>query len=147
VPYAIRQKFSPVILLPSPPPRALRLACVRPVGRPPRPPFGLSAWTEASDACIGVLLDLPDAWPTSGFGEADVVARQLPDPTSLSAGQLVVVLPRGAPAGEWLSRLLGKRAWAAGAIRATALLARGYRRIGAGFDPVSHYDLVWGYAP
>jgi hypothetical protein len=135
-----------VSLLPSPPPGALRLACVRSIRRPPRPPFGLSAWTDASDVCIGVLLDLPDAWPTSGFGETEVVARQLPDPASLAAGQLVVVLPRGAPAEEWLGRLLGKRPWAAGAVRATALLARGYCRIGAGFDPVSHYDLVWGYA-
>jgi hypothetical protein len=134
-------------LLPSPLPTALRLACVRPIGgRPPRPPFGLAAWTDAPEAGIGVLLDLPPSWPTSGFGEADLVARQLPDPTSLTRQQLVVVLPRGAPEGEWLGRLLARRTWAAGAVRATALLSRGYGRIGAGLDPTSRLDLVWGYA-
>jgi hypothetical protein len=136
-----------VNLLPSPPPAALRLACARALVRPPRPPFGLTAWTLAPEAGIGIVLDLPPSWPTSGFGEIDVVATQLPDPASLTSGQLVVVMPKGAPAGEWLGRLLGRRSWAAGAIRATALLSRGYARIGAGVDPASRLDLVWGYSP
>jgi hypothetical protein len=76
-----------------------------------------------------------------------VVTSQLPDPTALVPGQLVVVLPRGAPAEEWLGRLVAKRSWAAGATRATALLALGYCRIGAGVDPASRLDLVWGTSP
>jgi len=135
------------ILLPLPLPTALRLSCARPQRSPPRPPFGLRAWSDLPAADVAVLLDLPPMWPASGFGQVDVVAHQLPDAPSLAPGQLVVVLPRGAPPAEWLGRLVGKRTWAAGAIRATALLTRGYGRIGAGFDATSRQDLVWGYAP
>jgi hypothetical protein len=93
-----------------------------------------------------VLLDLPQPWPATGFGDVSVVASQLPDPASLTPGQLVVVLPRGAPKGPWLGRLLGATGWAAGAVRGSAMLARGYVGIGAGMDPKTRMDLVWGYA-
>jgi hypothetical protein len=109
----------------------------------PRPPFGLRAWGKEVGAGIAVLLDLPREWPTSGFGDVGLVAAQLPDPASLERGQLVVVLPRAASIGPWLARLTARRPWAAGAIRASALLARGYVGIGAGLDPRSRQDLVW----
>ncbi len=123
----------------------MRLVCARPLHRPPPPPFGISAWTEGAADSIGVLLDLPDLWPASGFGRASVIAGQLPDPESLAEGQLVVLLPRGAPREAWLRRLLARSKWIAGAVRGSALLARGYARIGAGIDPASKMDLVWGY--
>jgi hypothetical protein len=33
------------------------------------------------------------------------------------------------------------------ALRATALVARGYVDVGAAVDPASRSDLVWGYTP
>ena len=133
-------------LLPSPLPKTLRLICARPLrGKPPPVPFGLH-WSEAAGGGVGVVLDLPEAWPSSGFGDVGAIAAQLPDPASLAPGQLVVVLPRGAPKSAWLGRLPGRRAWAAGAVRGSALLARGYLGIGAAVDPKTRMDLVWAYA-
>ncbi len=109
-------------------------------------PFGL-VWSESPGGGVGVVLDLSAApWPTSGFGDASLLASQLPDPESLTSGQLVVVLPHGAPKSAWLGRLPGTRVWAAGAVRASALLARGYVGVGAGIDPKTRMDLVWAYA-
>jgi hypothetical protein len=124
----------------------LKLSCARAFGKPPRPPFGLSGWSEGDEAGLCVLLDLPASWPSSGLGDVALVAAQLPLASSLAPGQLVVVLARGAPAREWLGRLLPKRTWAAGAVRASALLSRGYVRIGAGLDAKTRGDVVWGYA-
>jgi hypothetical protein len=127
-------------------PKTLRLVSARPLrGKLPRVPFGLT-WSEAAGGGVGVLLDLPPQWPASGFGDVDVVAPQVPEAASLTPGQLVVLLPRGAPKGPWLGRLLGARTWAAGAVRGNALLARGYVGIGAGVDARTRMDLVWGYA-
>jgi len=133
--------------VPFPLPHALRLRCVRSFGRPPAPPFGLPAWSDAPEASLGVLLDLPSSWPSSGFGDVEWIAGQLPETSSLSGGQLVVVLARGAPQTALIHRLLARRPWAPNAVRATALLSRGYVRIGAGFDARSRGDVVWGYAP
>jgi hypothetical protein len=126
-------------------PRALRLSCRRAFGKAPRPPFGLEAWSESDDAGICILLDLPASWPSSGFGDPEVVLEQVPDPRSLAPGQIVVVLGRGAPRPEWLGRLLAKRTWVSPATRATALLSGRYQRIGAGLDPQTRSDIVWGY--
>jgi hypothetical protein len=132
--------------VPSPLPQGLRLSCARAFGKPPRPPFGLAAWSLGEDAGLCVLLDLPSTWPSSGFGDAGLVAAQLPEASALAPGQIVVVLPRGAPPSEWLGRLLPKRTWAGTPVRATALLSRGYVRIGAGFDARTRGDVVWGFA-
>jgi hypothetical protein len=132
--------------LPSPLPKSLRLVSARPLrGKHPPVPFGLQ-WSEAQGGGVGVVLDLGEGWPTSGFGDVDRVVAQLPDPAALVPGQLVLVLPRGAPKSAWLGRLPGTRSWAAVAVRASALLARGYVGIGAGVDPKTRMDLVWGYA-
>jgi len=96
---------------------------------------------------VGVLLDLPTDWPSSGLGDAGVIASQLPPPAALLPGQLLVVMPRGAPTKPWLGRLLGSPPWAAGAVRGAALLATGYVDLGAGVDPQSRLDLVWARAP
>jgi hypothetical protein len=132
--------------LPSALPKTLRLVCARSLrGKQPPVPFGLE-WSEAATGGVGVLLDLPEEWPSSGFGGVGAVAAQLPDPASLTPGQLLVVLPKAAPKSAWLGRLPGRRSWAAGAVRGSALLARGYVGIGAGVDPRTKMDLVWGYA-
>jgi hypothetical protein len=132
--------------LPSPLPATLRLVSARPLrGKTPRVPFGLR-WSEGTGGGVGVLLDLGDDWPTSGFGDIASIAAQIPDPALLVPGQLLVVLPHGAPRSAWLGRLPGRKSWAAGAVRGSALLARGYTAIGAAVDSHTKMDLVWGYA-
>jgi hypothetical protein len=130
----------------SPLPSELRLACQRPFGKAPRPPLGLSAWSERKEAGLCILLDLPITWPSSGLGDAETIATQVPAASTLAPGQLVVLLARGAPEREWLRRLMAKRPWVSPAVRATALLARGYVGIGAGIHAASRSDLVWGSA-
>jgi hypothetical protein len=91
---------------------------------------------------VAVALAPADAASTAS------VARALPDPTSLPEGTLVVVL--GAVADPSLaSRLLsavGRGRVVPRAHRCSALLARGYVRIGADLDEKSGQDLAWGFA-
>ena len=42
---------------------------------------------------------------------------------------------------------LGRKRGVSRAARCTALVARGYMRVGAGTDPDTDADLCWGYAP
>ena len=49
--------------------------------------------------------------------------------------------------GSRLLAALGRGRTIPRVFRATALVARGYVRVGAGIDPESRSDLVWGYAP
>lgn len=112
--------------------------------RPPLPPFGLPSWSEGAQA-RALLVEVPKSWPSDGVGDVAVVAGQLPEAADLPPGTLVVVL--GSGDGEGLaSRWLGARARIARAVRGSALLARGYVNIGAGVDPATRQDLVWGYA-
>jgi hypothetical protein len=102
---------------------------------------------------LGAKLD-PDAPSYAvALGPADVidvatVARALPDPEALPAGTLLLVLPNvvGAPslAGRFLAAM-GRGPSASRALRATALVARGYVRVAAGLDHETRSDLVWGY--
>jgi hypothetical protein len=130
-----------------PRPAALRLVRAREAaGKPPRPPLGLCSWSEdARDLAVMALL--PKPWPGSG-GDVDAVARQLPAPGELAPGSLVVVLGEGdADArGGVVARWLGPRPRLSRAVRGSALLARGYVRLGADADEASGHDLVWGYA-
>jgi hypothetical protein len=74
----------------------------------------------------------------------------VPDASELEPNTLVVVLP--GPVGR---RSLARSVWRAlggskpvpRAIRCSALLARGYVRLGAGVDPETKDDLVWGFSP
>lgn len=78
------------------------------------------------------------------------VARALPDVATLDEGALVVVLPQIAPPPSLAVRVLvalGRGRTVSRALRCSALLAKGYTRIGAGIDPDTRADLVWGYAP
>ena len=76
------------------------------------------------------------------------IARALPDPSTLAAGTKVIVL--AAPDRPSLTaRLLsavGRGKAVPKAHRCTALLARGYERIGATQDP-KEKDLAWGFVP
>jgi hypothetical protein len=99
-------------------------------------------------ADVVVVPELPDAWPASGYGDVAVIAAQLPDPGTLAPGTRVVVhgQPR-APKGL-LSRVFrGKGRSVQRAVRGSALLARGYVRLGGGADPKTGADLAWGFAP
>ena len=115
-------------------------------GRRSALPFGLRGWSDAPGGAIGVVLELPAGRSTTDLDDPALVAAQLPDPASLEPGQLVFVLPRAASASSWLGRLRGAGPPASVASRATALLARGFAGIGAGTDPDSGMDLVWGIA-
>jgi len=128
-------------MIPAPP--ALRLVCLSGAGaRAPSPPFGLRAFTDDADADIAVLLDL-DA-ETAERAQVDAALAQIPEADSVP-GRLVVVLAERAAARGLLGRLF-RPAKIPRAVRATALLARGYDAIASGVDEASGADLVWGRA-
>lgn len=82
--------------------------------------------------------------------DLDSVAKAVPDADELPPGTLLVVLPAIAFAPSLGSRFLaalGRSRSVPRALRATALVARGYVRVAAGVDRASRSDLVWGYAP
>jgi hypothetical protein len=92
---------------------------------------------------VEVVLDA-----SAGAGDAAAVAAQIPEPATLASRAAVVVLGATARKGGRLARWLGPRAVVVPrALRCTALLARGYVRIGGGIDPDTGADLAWGWAP
>ena len=133
------------------PPRASRLRLVGAAvsGKDARSritlPLGAKLVDDADDAdALAVALGPAD------IGDAASVARALPDPDELPAGTLLLVLPHVAStpslAGRFLAAM-GRGPTASRAVRATALVARGYVRVAAGVDRETRSDLVWGYAP
>jgi hypothetical protein len=116
--------------------------CATTLSRPPRPPFGLRAWSDDALA-IAVLLDATDA----DVEQAPAIARQIPEAATLPPGTAVFVLgtatrARGGLGG--LVRWLGPRAVPVErATRCAALVARGYTRVGALVDATSGADLVY----
>ena len=136
---------------------ALRLVRVSSrTGRAPSPPLGLRSWSLAEDASLAILLDAEDgtsqAPPGRGLRQAGTSssvpfwAAQIPLAEELPGGCLVMVLGEAdAPRGV-LARVTRKRPRVPRSVRATALLARGYARIGAALDPKTGQDLAWGYA-
>jgi hypothetical protein len=102
--------------------------------------FGLTEWS-ADEAAPALIVPLA---PTESVAE---VAAQLPDPASVAEATLVVAVA-GTPAQRGLlGRIFTREAPISRQARATALLARGYVRIGAAVDDGTGLDLVWGYAP
>jgi hypothetical protein len=104
---------------------------------------------------LGAKLDADAPAYAVALGPGDVidvatVARALPDPDGLPPGTLLLVLPGvvGAPSftGRFLAAM-GRGPTASRALRATALVARGYVDVAAGVDRETRSDLVWGYAP
>jgi hypothetical protein len=94
-----------------------------------------------NEGTLDVSLVLDRSWPVDGFGPVSKVIAQLPEPTSLPAGTRIVVYARGKRGPGIVSRLFGPRRKAHVAVRCSALLARGYREIGAA------NDVAWGVAP
>jgi hypothetical protein len=96
--------------------------------------------------------NLDRAWPPDGLGPIATLVAQLPDPADLVEGALVVVReagpkPRGFRRWVRLARNLWRKPRKAhAAARGTALLARGYREIGASIEPRTGEELVWGFA-
>jgi hypothetical protein len=92
-------------------------------------------------------------WPADGLGPVATILSQLPDPTELSAGALVVVRDAEKPPHGFRRLVRGVQTlWrklprAHAAVRCTALLARGYRDIGSRLDPRTGEALVWGFVP
>lgn len=128
------------------PPRATSLRLVGPAAEHARgsviAPFGAKFQDDAR--AYAVALGPPDAV------DVTTVARALPEPDDLPAGTLLVVLPQvvDRPSlGRRLLAVLGRGRTVSRALRSTALVARGYVRVGAGVDSGTRSDLVWGYAP
>jgi hypothetical protein len=114
---------------------------------PPRPPLGLSAWSDADADAVALVVALEDR-DGSDLERASLVAAQVPSAASLPAGTLVVVMPGALRARGLLAPLLGpRREHLTVAARSTALLARGYVDIGCGVDTDGKTDLAWGYVP
>jgi hypothetical protein len=86
---------------------------------------------------------------TIGLREADAATVQsiieaLPDPESLDVGDLVLLpaeLAGGRSFAKSVLRVFGRAKTVPVAFRCSALVARGYVRVGA------DDDLAWGYAP
>jgi hypothetical protein len=108
-------------------------------GDAPRPPLGLQCFDSAASA-IAILLQ----GSAAELRDPAAVARQLPDPATLPPLSLVFVLGTSAARHGPLGRWLGVGATLVPtAVRCTALLARGYFRIGAFVDAFSRGSLVY----
>jgi hypothetical protein len=90
--------------------------------------------------------------PSGDRAAAKVVSLDtLPDPSALDPGTLVIVRDEARTTERSLMRsvlgALGRKEKVPRSARCTALVARGYIRVGAGTDPDTDADLCWGYAP
>lgn len=125
---------------PLPGPAALRLLSRGP-GSHVKPPLGLARWDDAARD-VALLLDRP---PRGVAPRVDEIVAQLPLPSTLEAGALIVILGDVASPGALLGRWLGARVRVPRHRRSSALLARGYVRLGGGVDPKNGSDLAWAY--
>jgi hypothetical protein len=106
-------------------------------------PPGRATFTEDGDA-IAVALDAAHA------ADLGSVARAIPLASEVEPRVLVVVLPAVEPpslASRLFAALGGRKGDVPRKLRCSALVARGYVRVGAGVDDETHLDLAWGYAP
>ena len=90
--------------------------------------------------------------PAKDRAEAKVVSLDsLPDANAVEPGTLVMIRDEARTTERSLMRsvlgALGRKERISRAARCTALLVRGYTRIGAGTDPDTDADMCWGYAP
>ncbi len=107
-------------------------------------PFGAEVTHDAP--ALAVVVTFSEALDIKNLADA------LPDPDALEAATLVFVLPYVATAPSLVSRLFAtfgvdQRPKVSRELRASALVARGFVRVGAGTDPATRLDLAWGYAP
>lgn len=129
----------------SEPPRIKTLCLVGPAAEHARgrlkAPLGAIFLSEAD--ALAVVLGTADARDVSS------VARSLPDPDALAPGVLVVVLPNAVDPPSLATRLLAvlrRGPTVSRALRASAMVSRGYVRVAAGIDADTRTDLVWGYS-
>jgi hypothetical protein len=103
-------------------------------------PFGLPAWTADAHA-IAVLLQ------AEAELEGDLL-DQIPSARSLAAATPVFVLGDAARAvsSPWLAWARSDAIRVPRGPRCNAMLMRGYVQLGAGIDPTSGVDLVWGFS-
>jgi hypothetical protein len=121
-----------------PAPSALRLVPAL-VDGAPHPPLGLQ-WFDPDAPSIAILL----LGSAAELRDPAAIARQLPDPATLPPLSLVFVLGTSAKRHGLLGRWFGVGATLVPtAVRCTALLARGYFRIGAFVDGFSRGSLVY----
>lgn len=90
--------------------------------------------------------------PSAGERAAGKVVTfdALPDANAVEPGTLVVVTDHARGERSLVKSVLGalgRKQSVSRATRCTALLLKGYIRIGAGVDPDTSADLAWGYAP
>jgi hypothetical protein len=117
-------------------PPALRLIRAPGASSPePRPPFGLARFDDAATS-IAVEVAREEALAS--------LLERLPPPGALEPNAVVVVL--GSANRTLLARALGRNQPVDRALRASALLARGYSAIEAFVDARSGDDLVVGRA-
>lgn len=82
--------------------------------------------------------------------DLDAVAGAIPDARDLDPGALVVVVGEIVEPPSLVGRLqraFGRGPVVARTLRSSALLLRGYIRLGAAFDDASRIDVAWGYVP
>lgn len=89
--------------------------------------------------------ELPEGWPSDGFGTVAELMQLLPEPSELSPGAWIVVSP-SPPADTSLARFFRRKPRAHLAVRCAALLAKGYEHVGGGKDKRGN-ELAWGQAP
>jgi hypothetical protein len=88
---------------------------------------------------------LDERYDEHGVGPVEPLAEELPLPTDLGAGQILVVTDGGvAPTG--LFARFRRRRVVHRAVRGAALLARGYVDVAGGVH-AGHDDAVWGRVP
>ena len=111
----------------------------------PRPPFGLTEWSDTA-ADVAIAIQFAPSWVPSGLADVAAVIAQLPAAATFPSGTFVTILAGDDPP-PLLQRLFTRAPMpVARATRGNALLIQGYRRLGGGIDPVSGIDLAWGYA-
>lgn len=77
------------------------------------------------------------------------IMQMLPDPAELPAGTLVLIpanITRARSIARSVLAVFGRTKTVARSLRCSALLARGYVRVGAA-DDETRADLAWGYVP
>jgi hypothetical protein len=133
------------VLFSIPPPTSLRLVRRDGRHRSLRVPFGLSSFSDSDVGnAVAVALDVAAGKELDELAQA---AAQIPPASTFDDGTLVIVLGDADSDHGLLERLFqGGRKTIPRAVRASALLARGYIRIAAGVDPLSGLDLTWGFA-
>jgi hypothetical protein len=129
-------------------PTALRLVVTgAALLRPPKPPFGLAAWSQEVAGAAYVLDFDPNSDPNVVESLA-ALARLVPPASELPSGTPVVLFGTRVHGFSWWKRLASRASVRIGrAERCSALLVRGYVDVSAATDTSTGEDLAWAWAP